>query len=154
MAHVWSMQGSWRVTTAGALQDKTSSLARQLARDSNSWLVPVVRLSSQNALFDENQFFTFLIHTITNTLIPMKCRELFRENFERETLEKNKIDSSTIFILGFSKFLYSHPFHCYILERYTLPNHFLTIPISVRRLFGAWEVVRKGPIDIGWFYGL
>ena len=26
---------------------------------------------------------------------------------------------------------------------------FLTIPISVRRLFGAWEAVWKGPIDIG-----
>ena len=35
-----------------------------------------------------------------------------------------------------------------------LAKNFLIIPISVRRLFGAWEVVRKGPIDIGWSYGL
>ena len=47
-----------------------------------------------------------------------------RMNFKRETLEKNKIDSSTIFIdsstiftYWFSKFLNSHPLHCYILER-------------------------------------
>ena len=40
--------------TAGALHDKTSSLARQLARDLDSRLVLVARLSRQNALFDEN----------------------------------------------------------------------------------------------------
>ena len=41
-----------------------------------------------------------------------------RENFLRETLEKNKIDSFIIFSLWFSKFLYSHPFHWHIIERY------------------------------------
>ena len=72
--HVWSMQGSWRVTTARVLQHKTSSLAKQLACDSNSQLVPVARSSSQNALFDENWHFAFLIHPTINTLIPKKCR--------------------------------------------------------------------------------
>ena len=72
-----------------------------------------------------------------------------RENFERETLEKNMINSSTIFILLFSKFLYSHHLHCHILKRYIGQILFLTIPISMRKLFGAWEEVRKGPIDIG-----
>ena len=42
---------SWRVTTAGALQDKKYSLAWKLFRDSNSWLIPVVRPSCHNALF-------------------------------------------------------------------------------------------------------
>ena len=42
-AYVWSMQGSWRVTLARALKDKTSSLARQLTRDSNSRFSPVAR---------------------------------------------------------------------------------------------------------------
>ena len=65
-----------------------------------------------------------------------------KENIERETLEKNKIDSSTIFTLRLFKFLYSHPLHCYILERFTL-----TIPTSISRPFGAWEAVRKGPIS-------
>ena len=41
-----------------------------------------------------------------------------RENIKRETLEKNKIDSSTIFTQRLFKFLYSHPLHCYILERF------------------------------------
>ena len=41
-----------------------------------------------------------------------------RENIERETLEKNKIDLSTIFTQRLFKFLYSHPLHCYILKRF------------------------------------
>ena len=116
VAHVWSMQGSWRVTPTIALQDKTSSLARQLTHDSNSRLVPVVSSSHQNALFGCNWLFVFLIHP---TIIPLHPRnvESFRENFERETLEKNKIDSSIIFILWFFKFLYFHPLHWHILER-------------------------------------
>ena len=50
-------RGSWRVTPAIALQDKTFSLARQLARDSNLRLVLVARLSHQNALFVWNLTF-------------------------------------------------------------------------------------------------
>ena len=34
VAHMWSMQGSWKIMPAVALQDKTSSLAKPLARDS------------------------------------------------------------------------------------------------------------------------
>ena len=89
VAHMWSMQGSWRVTTAGVLQDKTSSLARQLARDSNSRLVPVASSSRQNALFGCNWLFAFLIHSTINTLISMKCRELL-EKILKETLEKKQ----------------------------------------------------------------
>ena len=37
-----------------ALQDKISSLAKQLAHDSNLRLVPVVRPSRQNTLFVRN----------------------------------------------------------------------------------------------------
>ena len=33
-AHMWSIQGSWRVTLAVALQDKSHRLARQLTHDS------------------------------------------------------------------------------------------------------------------------
>ena len=50
-AHVWSMQGSWRVKPVGALQDKTSSLVRQLARGLDSLLSKVVRPSCQTTLF-------------------------------------------------------------------------------------------------------
>ena len=68
-AYVWSMQGSWRVTPAGALQDKTSRLARQLARDLNSWLVLVASSSSRLIVrIPYSPYYKYLI--------PMKCREL------------------------------------------------------------------------------
>ena len=76
VAHMWSIQGSWRVTPTIALQDKTSSLARQLACDSNSWLVPIASSSRQNTLFGCNWLFAFHTQPIINTLIPTYCREL------------------------------------------------------------------------------
>ena len=60
------------------------------------------------------------------------------ESFQKETLEKNKIDSSIIFTQRLFKFLYSHPFYCYILEKF-ITKTFFTIPTSVRRSFGAWK---------------
>ena len=70
------------------------------------------------------------------TLIPTKCRELLerflREKPQRKTRlihpQSSHRDSSNSFTLFLSivKSL-----------RGTLPKHFLTIPISVRRLFGA-----------------
>ena len=82
-----------------ALQDKTSNLARQLACDSNSRLVLVASLSHQNTLFVRN--LTLRIPYILYYKYPY-TNEMYRasrENFKRETLEKNKIDSSTFFIL-------------------------------------------------------
>ena len=76
-------RGSWRVMPAVALQDKTSSLARQLAHNSNSLLVLVVSSSRQNIMFGCNWFFAFHTHPTINTLIPMKCRE-FPERILRE----------------------------------------------------------------------
>ena len=42
---------SWRVATAGPLQDKKYSLAWQLSHNSNLRLIPLAILSHQNALF-------------------------------------------------------------------------------------------------------
>ena len=91
VAHVWSMQGSWRFTLAVALLEKTSSLVRQLTRDSNLWLVPVASLSRQNALFVRN----LIIH-IPHSLYykypyTHEMLRASRENFERETLEKTRL---------------------------------------------------------------
>ena len=137
---------NWRITIARALQDKMFNLVRQLTHDSNSRLVPLARLSHHNALFGWKLTFHIPQYTTINILIHRKCRKLSRENFKRETLEKNKNDSSTIFIIWFSKFLYSHPLHWHILERYILPNPYLIIPILVRRYFDACEAVRRRPI--------
>jgi len=69
-----------------------------------------------------------------------------RKNIERETLEKNKMDSST------SSHSDSSNSSTLILSivtslRGSLPKPFLTIPTFVRRLFGAWEAVRKGSVS-------
>ena len=111
-------EGNWRVTTAKALQDKMYSLARLLARDLNSRLVLIAGSSHQNTLFGWKLTFyiphvPYYKYTYTHEIWRAS-----RENFERETLEKNKIDSSTIFIVWFSKFLYSHPLPWHIHERY------------------------------------
>ena len=60
-------RGSWRVTTTGALQDKTSSPARQLARNSfqsRGWLARMPCLV-------ETWLFALLIHPTINTLLEI-----------------------------------------------------------------------------------
>ena len=79
-------RGSWWVTTARALQGKTSSLAKQLAR-----LVPVVRSSRQNALFVEKWLFAYLTHPTINTFIPMKCREFLERILREKPLSKIRL---------------------------------------------------------------
>ena len=85
------------------------------------------------------------------TLIPTKCRELperfLRKKPQRkirlihpQSSNRDSLNSSTLF-LSIVKSL-----------RGTLPKPFLTIPISVRRPFGVWEAVKKGPIHIGRCY--
>ena len=93
----WSMQRSWTVMLAVELQDKKSRLAIQLARGLDSWLSQVVRPSRQSTLLWKNWLFTFLSHSSINTPYTHEILRASRENFERETLEKNKINSSTIF---------------------------------------------------------
>ena len=97
LAHMWSMQGRWRVMPVVALQDKSPKLARPLARGLNSWLSPVARSSRQTTLFGKNWIFTFLLTLLYIYPYTHDILRASRENFERETLEKNKIDSSTIF---------------------------------------------------------
>ena len=96
-AHKWSMQRSWTVTLVGALQDKKSSLAIQLARGLDSRLNQVARPSRQSTLLWKNWLFAFLSYSSINTPCTHEMLRASKENFKRETLEKNKIDSSIIF---------------------------------------------------------
>ena len=108
-------KGGTRVKHAGELKSHASCCTTgqnfQSGQVVNSWLVPVVSSSRQNILFGCNWFFAFHTHPTINTLISTKCREFRERIFEKETLKKKKIDSSTIFILWFSKFFNSHPLH-------------------------------------------
>ena len=88
---------SWSVMLAGALQDKKYRLAIQLPRSLNSRLSQAASPSYQVALFWKTWLFTFHSQSSINTLYTHKMYRVSRENIERETLEKNNIDSSTIF---------------------------------------------------------
>ena len=73
-----------------ALQDKSSSLARQLARNSNLQLCQVVRPSCQNILFVTKltlriPYTSYYIQT----LIPTKCKVLL-ERILREKPQRKK----------------------------------------------------------------
>ena len=96
-AHEWSMQRSWTLIPVIALQDKKSSLAIQLACSLDSQISQVARPSRQFTLLWKNWLFAFLSHSNINTPYTHEILRTFRENFERETLKKNKIGSSTIF---------------------------------------------------------
>ena len=77
-----------------------------------------------------------------------------RENFERETLENNEIDSSIILYIWFSKIPLFSPFPLsYPWEDYK-PNPYLT-KFRVMRKFLVFGKQFKGePIHIGWYNGL
>ena len=89
----------WTVMLAGALQDKTGQLAIRLSRDWFLWLSQVMRPSREPPLFCKTWRFTFSSHFSINTPYTHKWKRASRENFERETLKKNKIDSPTIYTL-------------------------------------------------------
>ena len=131
---------------AGALQDKKYRLVVQLPHDWNSWISQVASPSCQPALFWKTWLFAFHSHSSINIPYTHEMSWASRENIERETLEKKTrlihpqsshrdFSNSSTLILSIVTSL-----------RGSLPKHFLTIPTSVKRSFGAWEAVRKGPI--------
>ena len=99
---------SWSVTPTGVLQDKIEQLAIKLPRGWNSRLSQ----AASQPCFEKTWLFTFHSHPSINTPSTHEREKASKENFERETLEKNKIDSSPIFIKILFKFLNSFPLHC------------------------------------------
>ena len=153
-AHEWSMQRSYTAMPAVVLQDKKFRLAIQLARSLDTQLSQVTRPSCQSTLLWKNWFFAFLSHSSINTPYTHEILRASRENFKRETLEKNKIDSSTIFTKWLFEFLISHPLHCYILKRFFNQIPFSPYSYLWEGYLVLWEAVRKEPIHIGWYYRL
>ena len=126
----------WTVMLAGALQDKIGQLAIRLSRDLVSRLSQVTRPSREPPLFCKSWRFTFSSHPSINTLFTHKWKKASRENFEREILKKNKIDSPTIYTLESLQIpqLSSSPLSN--LWEAFYQNLVLTIFITVRGLFG------------------
>ena len=86
-------------------------------------------------------------------LYPRNIESFQREFWERNPREKqnwliHNLYIVTLQIPQLSPSPLLHPWEIH------WPKPFLTIPISMRRLFGTWETIRKGPIHIGWCYGL
>ena len=99
-----------------SLQDKSFRLAMPFARGLNLRLNPVVRSSRQNTLFGKIWLFTFLLTLLYIYPYTHDSKRAFRENFERETLEKTRSTHSQSLPKRLFKFLYSLPLHCQILK--------------------------------------
>ena len=128
---------SWSVAPVVALHDKSPKLARPFVGGLNSRLNLVVRSSRQNILFGKIWLFTFLLTLLCIYLYTHDLKRAFKENFERETLEKKQdwlihnlylrdSSNSFTFFLSIVKSL-----------RGLLPKPFLTIYIHMRGLFGV-----------------
>ena len=142
MPHVWSMQEaekSWQLehyrTKSTVWPD--SYLATQTCNSSHLW-----DWVARMPCFAKKCIFTFLTYPTINTLIPTKCKEFSRENFLRDPRENQDwlIHNLRHLILQISPLSLSpltYPWKVY------LPNPYLTIPISMRRYFGAWEAIRR-----------
>ena len=145
LAHVWSMQGSWRVMLAVALQEKSPRLAKPLARGLNLWLSPVVRPSRQTTLFGKKWLFAFLSHlTIYRPLYPQNVESFQREFWERNPREKQDwfihnlhIETLQIPLLSSSPLLHHWEVH--------YQNLISPYPYLWEGCLVIWEAVKKGP---------
>ena len=112
-----------------------------------SWLelatCPSREWVTKTPCFAEKWLFTFLTYPTINTLIPTKCREL-PERILREKQDWliHNLRHLILQIPLLSPSPLSYPWDD------TYPNPYLTIPILVRRLFGAWEAVQRGLIHL------
>ena len=105
-----------------SLQDKSSRLARLFARGLNLRLNPVARSSRQNTLFGKICLLTFLFTLLYIYPYTHDLDRASRENFERETLAKTRLNHPQSLPKRLLKFFYSLPFHCQILERLITKN--------------------------------
>ena len=84
-----------RKVNSHASWSTTGQLAIRLSRDWNSRLSQAARSSR----FWKNLTFRIPLHSSINTPFTHTWKGVSKENFERETLKKNKIDSPTIYTL-------------------------------------------------------
>ena len=97
----WSTTGQNK-TTSHSVTSRLE-LATQSSRKAKSRASPVLKNLTLHIPFSPQYKYPFY---------PRKKESFQREFWERETLEKRKIDSSPIFIKRLFKFLNSLPLHC------------------------------------------
>ena len=103
---------NWSVMLAEALQNKIGQLAVLLSRGWMLRLSQAVRPSHEPALFWKTWLFTFHSHPNINTPYTHERKRACKENFERKTLEKNRLIHPQSSHKRLFKFLYSLPLHC------------------------------------------
>ena len=136
-----------------SLQDKSSRLAKLFARGLNSRLNPVTRLSHQNTLFGKIWLFTFLLTLLYIYPYTHDLLRAFRENFERETLEKTKLTHPQSLPKRLFKFLYSLSLHCQTLERLITKTFSHHIYFCERVVWCFGKQLGRNQFQIGWCYG-
>ena len=144
---------NWSVAPTVALQDKGPRLARPFAHGLNSWLNPVARSSRQNTMFAKIWLFTFLLILLYIYPYTHDLERDFRENFERETLEKTRLTYPQFLPKRLFKFLYSFPFHCQILERLITKTFSHHIYFYERAVWCFGKQLGRNQFHIGWCYG-
>ena len=136
-----------------SLQDKCPRLARLFARSLYSRLNPVARLSHQNTLFGKIWLFTFLLTLLYIYPYTHDSKRAFRENFERETLEKIRLTHPQSLPKRLCKFLYSLPLHCQILERLFTKTFSHNIHFYERAIWCFGKQLGRNQFHIDWCYG-
>ena len=136
-----------------SLQDKSPRLARSFARGLNSWLNPVARSSRQNTLFGKIWLFTFLLTLLYIYPYTHDSKRAFRENFERETLEKTRLTHPQSLPKRLFKFLYSLPLHCQIFERLITKTFSHHIHFCERAVCCFGKQLGRNQFHIDWCYG-
>ena len=137
---------SWSVAPAVALQDKSPRLARPFARGLNLQLNLVARSSRQNTLFRKIWLFTFLLTLLYIYPYTHDLERAFRENFERQTLEKTRLTHpqslpKRLQIRLLSSSPLSNPWEAHY------QNIFSPYPFLWEGCLVLWEAVRKEPIS-------
>ena len=128
-------------------------LAKPFARGLNLWLNPITRLSHQNTLFGKIWRFTFLLTLLYIYPYTHDSERAFRENFERETLEKTRLTHPQSLPKKLFKFLYSLPLHCQILERLITKTFSHHIHSWERAIWCFGKQLGRNQFHISWCYG-
>ena len=139
--------------TSCSLQDKSSRLAKPFARGLILRINPVVRSSRQNTLFGKIWRFTFLLTLLYIYPYTHDLKRAFRENFERETLEKKRLTHPQSLPKRLFKFLYSLPLHCQILESLITKTFSHHIHLCERAVWCSGKQLGRNQFHIGWCYG-
>ena len=144
---------SWSVAPVVALHDKSPKLARPFVGGLNSRLNLVVRSSRQNILFGKIWLFTFLLTLLCIYLYTHDLKRAFKENFERETLEKTRLTHPQSLPKRLFKFLYSLPLYCQILQRLITKIFSQHIHFCESAVWCFRKQLGRNQFHIDWCYG-